>query len=263
MKHTLRFVLCAVVWLATAFSISAALQIRISDGTPAGTITVTDQSPDDFNLSVGSVSYSGPVGVNWSASLSTGTTKPVLSTAAVPRMDVQTFNVSSANGGNLTIELTDTDYIGTGPAVLSIGGNSAGQITFNSYTDNGNVGFAKTALIAALGPFSGNFGQNAAAVVNALPPYSITFKLAIVHPGRGITGLDAELVINNARFLVLPSRGERQYVMLVDDVIRYCLREVFPTDPPHLLSKHRTRLAGKLAPEEVQLHDTLGIRVGD
>jgi polyphosphate kinase len=38
-----------------------------------------------------------------------------------------------------------------------------------------------------------------------------------------------ELSTDISRFLVLPSRGERQYVMLVDDVIRYCLREVFPT----------------------------------
>jgi polyphosphate kinase len=31
-----------------------------------------------------------------------------------------------------------------------------------------------------------------------------------------------------SRFLVLPEQGNKKYVIMVDDVIRFCLKEVFP-----------------------------------
>lgn len=197
MKHALRFVLCAVVWLATALSSSAALQIRISDGTPGGTVTVLDQSLDDFNPVEGAVSYTGPVGLNWLATVSTGTSKPILGSPAAPRVDLQSFNVSSATGGSLTIELTDTDFTGAGSGQVTIGGNTAGQVNLNVFTDNANAGFGKTALVAAVGPLSGlGFSQVTPAAIAAAAPYSITFELNILHVAGGTTGLDAELVVN-------------------------------------------------------------------
>lgn len=44
------------------------------------------------------------------------------------------------------------------------------------------------------------------------------------------------------RFLVLPARGERQYVILVDDVIRYCLREIFPAREYSSVTAHTLKL---------------------
>lgn len=197
MKHTLRFVLCAVAWLATALSSSATLQIRISDGTPAGTLVITDQSPDDFNAEVGAVSYTGPVGANWTANFSTGTSKPIIGSAAAPRVDLQSVNVSSALGGSLRIEITDTGFTGAGPATVAIGGNARGQMSFTVYTDNANAQFGKTHVVSALGPFGGGaFAANTIANVNALPPYSITFELNIIHIARGTSGMDGELVVN-------------------------------------------------------------------
>jgi polyphosphate kinase len=51
-----------------------------------------------------------------------------------------------------------------------------------------------------------------------------------------------ELSTDLPRFLVLPSRGERQYVMLVDDVIRYCLREIFPAREYATVTAHTMKL---------------------
>lgn len=197
MKHTLRIVLCAVVWLATALSSSAALQLRITDGSPGGTnITVVDQGPDDFNLVAGAVSYSGPIGANWIATLSTGTSKPLVGNAAAPQVDLQSFNVSSFTGGNLIIELTDTDFTGVGAGHVTIGGNAAGQILLNIFTDNANAVFGKTAPLATVGPIGGlAFSQITPAVISAVAPYSITFELNIAHAARGVTGLDAELIV--------------------------------------------------------------------
>jgi hypothetical protein len=195
MKHALRFVMCAAALLATAFPAAAALQLRISDGTPGGTIVVTDQDPNDFNLTVGAVSYSGPIGTNWLATLSTGTSKPLLGGAATPRIDLATLDVSSAFGGNLTIELTDTGFTGVGPAILAIGGNAAGTVIWNTYTDSSNLGFGKASPLLSIGPLSGNFANNSVSAVATTPPYSITFELLISHPANGLTGLDAELIV--------------------------------------------------------------------
>ena len=198
MKHALRFVLSAVVLLATALSSSAALQIRITDGSPGGTnITVVDQGADDFNLTVGSVSYSGPIGSNWIATVSSGASKPLLGSAAAPQVDLQSLGVSSSSGGTLIIELTDTDFTGAGPAQITIGGNTAGQVNLNVFTDNANAGFGKISTVASLGPIVGlGFSQIVPAAVTALAPYSITFELRIAHVAGGATGLDAELVVN-------------------------------------------------------------------
>jgi len=51
-----------------------------------------------------------------------------------------------------------------------------------------------------------------------------------------------ELSSDVPRFLVLPQRGERQYVILVDDVIRYCLREIFPAREYSSVSAHTLKV---------------------
>jgi polyphosphate kinase len=45
-----------------------------------------------------------------------------------------------------------------------------------------------------------------------------------------------------SRFLVLPQEGERKYVMLLDDVIRYCLHEIFIEQEYGAISAHTIKL---------------------
>lgn len=45
-----------------------------------------------------------------------------------------------------------------------------------------------------------------------------------------------------SRFLVLPQMRQRQYVMLLDDVIRYCLREIFPQHEYGTISAHTIKM---------------------
>lgn len=58
------------------------------------------------------------------------------------------------------------------------------------------------------------------------------------HPRFALIELSADL----PRFFVLPARGERQYVMLLDDVIRYCLREIFPARAYSSVTAHAIKL---------------------
>jgi polyphosphate kinase len=45
-----------------------------------------------------------------------------------------------------------------------------------------------------------------------------------------------------SRFVVLPRRIEHQYVMLIDDVIRYCLKEIFPSQEYIRISAYTIKL---------------------
>ena len=67
-------------------------------------------------------------------------------------------------------------------------------------------------------------------------------KLELRHNDKHPRYALIELSTDIPRFLVLPARGERQYVMLVDDVIRYCLREIFPTREYSSVTAHTLKV---------------------
>ena len=105
MKPTTKNVLLFAIYLAITIPTFGALQMRLSDGTPAGTVTITDQDGSDFNPAPGLVGYSGPVGTNWLATLSQGISKPAVGSPAAPQMDIITIDSSSLAGGVLTVEM--------------------------------------------------------------------------------------------------------------------------------------------------------------
>ncbi|MFN8712101.1 MAG: polyphosphate kinase 1 [Bacteroidota bacterium] len=45
-----------------------------------------------------------------------------------------------------------------------------------------------------------------------------------------------------SRFVVLPQNGKEQYIMLLDDVIRFCLSEIFPGFDPRRISAYTIKL---------------------
>jgi choice-of-anchor A domain-containing protein len=166
----------------------------LSDGTT--TVLITDNDASDANANVGVITYIGPVGAAWTLNVTTGTSKPSVGSALLPAMDIATLNFSSINPGQLTIEFTDTDFIGTGPAVAEIGGNTDGSVTYKVWADASNAPFGKAALVAALGPFTGSpFSGSATGTVEPGSPYSLTIGAVINHPGGGLTGFDAVVTV--------------------------------------------------------------------
>ena len=198
MKKALRFVLLAAAILAAASNAPAALRLRVSDGTVPGTKIIQDQDVDDMDPQVGVVMYSGSVGATWTLTLSSGLSKPLLGSAALPRLDLNTANASSGAGGTLTIEMTDTDFTGNGPGAMSVGGSSPGSVVFKTYSDNSNVEFGKATLLTTSPALSGAFADDRSAPVAGTPPFSLTLEVAITHPPSGqllFTALDAELFV--------------------------------------------------------------------
>src|SRR6185437_3602963 len=141
-RITTTILACGALALAAQHA-GAAAQLRLSDGTVAGTVTVVDDDPNDsLNTTPGAIAYIGPVGPNWTANVTVGTTYPNMGTAGSPQMDVGSDN-TSAGAGTLTIDFTQDGFTSGGAAVISIGGTSAGTVTYSVYTDSANTPFAK------------------------------------------------------------------------------------------------------------------------
>jgi len=174
----------------------ATLQLRLSDGTPAGTVLVADGDPADSNPELGAVLYNGPVGANWTVNVSSGVSKPVVGNALVPYMDMGTLNFSSQSPGSLSVEVTDTGFVANGAASVEIGGTTHGTVTLRTWADGGNSPFGKSTLITSQGPFGPPaFDGSATGTVQPGSPYSLTLEAVIDHPISGVTGFNAELKV--------------------------------------------------------------------
>lgn len=191
-----RLGLAASLLAASLTGASAASQLRLTDGTPGGTITIVDQGPGDSNSVVGAIFYTGDVGPNWFVGAAAGVTKPLVGGATVPYMDLNTFYVSHG-AGSLKIEFTDTDFTEGGTVTASIGGNTPGTVTYNAWLDPANVPFAKSVSLSAIGPLSGGAFQETQLnhPINPHTAYSLTLETIIQHSGPGATGFDSDLFI--------------------------------------------------------------------
>jgi len=199
-RITTTILACGALALAAQHA-GAAAQLRVSDGTVAGTVTVVDDDPNDsLNTTPGAIAYIGPVGPNWTANVTVGTTYPNQGTPGNPIMDVGSHN-SSADAGTLTLDFTQDGFTAGGAATISIGGTTVGTVTYSVYTDPANTPFAKTTLIGSVRPLTpaianGSITGDTAGTVALAAPYSITMEVVIQHPaGGGETGFDADLTV--------------------------------------------------------------------
>jgi len=124
--------------------------------TPGLDVTVTDQGAGDIYPTVGVIMFSGAVEA-FAVNVSTGVSKPILGSAGLPRIDLSSIDVTTGTGGSLRILLTDTGFTGLGPAVMAIGGVTAGRVTYAAWADESNVAFAMGNPLGILGPYSGFF----------------------------------------------------------------------------------------------------------
>lgn len=125
------------------------------------TVIVTDEFlglPDtDLNPAAGSIVFDGAVG-NFLVNLTIGSSYPAIGGPALAELNLQSFNVSSSAGGQLTIGLSDIGYgsplsgffvaPGTGLSTLSaatgfMSNAAAGStVTLESWLDTSNSGGA-------------------------------------------------------------------------------------------------------------------------
>jgi len=158
-------------------------------------VSVADGSLLDGNLLAGAVTYIGAVGPNWIVNVSTGLTKPLMGSAALPEMDLNSVDLS-LGAGTLTIEWTDDGF---GPQTgttynMGIGGTTAGTVIFSAGLDShDNFGTVGPMAGGLGGSFAGAFSGDVTAIAN---PYSLTEFITIVHTAGGTTSFDASLTNN-------------------------------------------------------------------
>lgn len=198
-------VTCLCLLGATPWA-EAVLTLRLTDGTTA--LTIGDGSPSDLSSLPGVVQYSGALG-NFYLNITTGFN---LGTQAYPYLDLFNVNLSSTGGGTLTIMLSETDFVGSEPFLITsqIGGTTGGTVTYESYFDTTNQLFALTSLIATLGPFAGAFGGSVLGWVGPESAYSLTLVTSVTHPGTSsvvATSFNAELKVAQPATLLLLGSG--------------------------------------------------------
>jgi hypothetical protein len=181
MKITLKAVmLLSMGWflLATAPLAKADLEMMVGSTTIVG--------------SGGAVNFAGPSGTFYV--VASGTSKPITLGSTLNLMQ---FDVSSATGGTLTFELTDTDFTG---AIGSIGtmlasGNfvsGGGTITYDAYIGNDNLVFDQGSHVGTIASLNGStsggsitsnpFSLTEVVTVNLNPGSMLTLQTSLTDP---------------------------------------------------------------------------------
>ncbi len=180
-----------------AMSASAALQLKLSDGTVAGTVVITDEGPGDAFPGEGIIQYIGPVGDKWVVDVSTGVSKPVLGSPASAHLDLGSSHVSDEANAHLTVELTDTDFFGAGTAVANFSGTTDGVLSWKTFVDAANAPFGHGTLVTSQGPFGPpGFFDLASNNVALAGPYSVSYEVTIDHASPGRSSFNADFSIS-------------------------------------------------------------------
>lgn len=205
MKHKILQGVLSSIAVGGAMAVSGAAlavpTLTVSDGT--NSIEITDNgpvsvsgivtNPFDDSPELGVVQFDGVLG-NWEINISTGETKPLLGTASLPEMHLNSLNTSNLADGvteTLTVTFSETDFLGTGRFVTDVGGvttrgGRGGASSFDVYVDDGNVLNAMSTSVASLGPFGpGSFSGIMATTPTLSGPYSITQVASITHTSDG------------------------------------------------------------------------------
>ena len=181
----------ASVVAMTWSSANAVPTLRLTSG--ATVITVTDGGVGDANAAAGAVTYIGAVGV-FTINVTTGISS---GPAAVPNMDLNSVDTTSAAGGTLKIEFSDNGFTPV-PAgfSLALGGVTQGTASFAAYADSSNALFGTGTLLASSGPFTGAFADtDNASSLGISAPYSLTLVANLTHSGAQNSSFNYHLTV--------------------------------------------------------------------
>jgi hypothetical protein len=200
-----RFLLFTLVICLFAVQANAAMYLSLDDGL-GNTVTIGDGSSLDINTNVGAITYSGTLGA-WNLNVTTGISKPFTGSVTNPMMDLNSVNASSSAGGQLTIKLTDTDFMPdptwTSTKLISaIGGTTIGTVSLDQILDEGNAEFpllGAAELSVSLAPVPDPAGAFSASGIDlgslVSGPFSLTEIAVITHTRQGLTSFDASSTV--------------------------------------------------------------------
>ena len=165
-------------------------------------VLVQDNAAGDSLPMVGAINFTTSA-FGYTLVVSTSQSKPVVGSAAAPQLDLTFAATSAGAAGNLFLNVSDTDFVGSGAFNFTIGGTNSGidgSVTGRAWggTSNTALLFSGANLISALGPFttpaySGNTTGSFNAAVN---PYSLTIGTQISRTAAGTSTGDLNLQVS-------------------------------------------------------------------
>ena len=186
----------------------ASLIISLADDN-GHSVAVTDQSAGDLNPALGAVTFDGSVG-NFLINVTTGVSKPLIGSTTIPEIELSSVDVTSQLGGKLTLEVTDTDFLGAGTPgtfISQIGGAQAagGTLSYGTFLDCSNSAFGTGTPLAsqsfATSPFSGGAASSTTLCAGS---YSLTEEVVLTLPGGStMTSFNANLALPEPATLTL------------------------------------------------------------
>lgn len=214
MKGTKRVILPVIMALALLIGMQStshaatSMELSLWDLVNAP-IVVLDNGTGDFDPTVGSVTFIGPIG-NWNVNVTTGVTYPALGTTDTPKMDLNSVNVSSSDPATLLLGVSALGYtLAPGGAIFQIGGTTAGFVSAEAFS--GDIGSYFDTANSLGGPMIFSFGAFSGSVNGVVPtspnPYSLTILAQIDHAGSGSTSFDASLAVPEPATLLLLGFG--------------------------------------------------------
>lgn len=196
-------------WTATA--VSALLLASVAPANATLMISLADSSGDTASASdtsgQGVVYYVGKLG-DFAFTLTGGSSKPAIGSPTAPQLDLFSGDVTSA-GGTLTLEITDTGFLGNANPyyfVNGIGGTDAlgGSLTDKTFLDCSNTPFGMGTPIATQGYGSGAGSASTATQVKTCSGlYSMTEEVVLNFQKAGVSSFDANLAIPEPTTLIV------------------------------------------------------------
>ena len=144
----------------------------------------------------GQVNFNDDLG-DWGLNISVGLSKNVSGTATDPELRLTSFSLQSEdNPSTLIIELSDTDFVGTGPIPFlgSVNGASVVELEYQAYASLTNTHFIQGPMIGDTGLIVDNNTHAFSNTLNLAGPYSLTMVFTVDHTDfNQITQFDALL----------------------------------------------------------------------
>ena len=173
--------------MAVPIAANATLTLTIDDLATAGVdLTLTDPAAINAFVSNGG----GAVG-GWLLSVTTGLGN---GWSSVFGIDLNSVSVSSRNGGDLRLTLTETDLALGLPGPISfgsmIGGTTQGSVAYGAWVDDANAAFGHGAQLFTGASGAGAFAASGSQTVAVTDPFSLTLQVDISHIGQKATSFD-------------------------------------------------------------------------
>jgi uncharacterized repeat protein (TIGR01451 family) len=173
---------------------------EISGPAAGASVTITDNGSGDNDPTTGRIEFVGAVG-DFTFNQAVAESKPYTGNSSDARQFTSDLHMTSATGGTLLIQVSDTDYqlspsSGAGTLTLGYGGVTDGTASLQAYMDPNNAAFytgSGTYTTGLQGPFSGSFSTNTSTDVTENGPFALTTVSTVTLPPSSIMSYTSAL----------------------------------------------------------------------